>query len=63
MTLPDATVPPHWQPNAAVDDPDATTAKAEELGGAVLMDPMDVPKVGASPSSAIRKAPRSGYQA
>jgi hypothetical protein len=46
MTLPDATVPPHWQPYAAVDDPDATTAKAKELGGAVFMDPMDVPKVG-----------------
>jgi len=29
MTLPDATVPPHWQPYVAVDDPDATTAKAK----------------------------------
>jgi predicted enzyme related to lactoylglutathione lyase len=46
MTLPDATVPPHWQPYVAVDDPDATTAKAKELGGAALMEPMDVPKVG-----------------
>src|SRR3989442_645370 len=46
MTLPDATVPPHWQPYVAVDDPDATTAKAKGLGGAALMEPMDVPKVG-----------------
>ena len=46
MTLPDASVPPHWQPYVAVDDPDATTAKAEELGGVTLAEPMDVPKVG-----------------
>ncbi|HMI98358.1 MAG TPA: VOC family protein [Gaiellaceae bacterium] len=46
MTLPDATIPPHWQPYVAVDDPDATTEKAQELGGAVLMEPMDVPNVG-----------------
>jgi uncharacterized protein len=46
MTLADATVPPHWQPYVAVDDPDATTAKATELGGSVLAEPMDVPKVG-----------------
>jgi predicted enzyme related to lactoylglutathione lyase len=46
MNLPDDSVPPHWQPYVAVDDPDATTAKAKELGGAALMEPMDVPKVG-----------------
>jgi uncharacterized protein len=46
MTLPDATVPPHWQPYVAVDDPDVTTAKAKGLGAAALMEPMDVPKVG-----------------
>jgi uncharacterized protein len=46
MTLPDSTMPPHWQPYVAVDDPDATTAKAKELGGSALMEPMDVPKVG-----------------
>jgi predicted enzyme related to lactoylglutathione lyase len=46
MQLPDASVPPHWQPYVAVEDPDATTAKAKELGGAALMEPMDVPKVG-----------------
>ena len=46
MTLPDDSMQPHWQPYVAVDDPDATTAKAKELGGAALMEPMDVPKVG-----------------
>jgi predicted enzyme related to lactoylglutathione lyase len=46
MSLQDATVPPHWQPYVAVGDPDATTAKAKDLGGAVLAEPMDVPKVG-----------------
>ncbi len=46
MTLPDASTPPHWQPYVAVDDPDATTAKAKELGGTALAEPMDVPKVG-----------------
>ena len=46
MSLPDESVPPHWQPYVAVDDADATTAKATELGGSAVMEPMDVPKVG-----------------
>jgi predicted enzyme related to lactoylglutathione lyase len=46
MTLPDATAPPHWQPYVAVDDTDATTAKATELGGSTLAEPMDVPNIG-----------------
>ena len=46
MTLQDASIPPHWQPYVAVDDVDATTAKATELGGSALMEPMDVPTVG-----------------
>jgi predicted enzyme related to lactoylglutathione lyase len=46
MTLPDPSIPPHWQPYVAVEDPDAITAKAVELGGTVLAEPMDVPKVG-----------------
>jgi uncharacterized protein len=46
MAVPDPAIPPHWQPYVAVDDPDATTAKASELGGSVLMEPMDVPEVG-----------------
>ncbi len=46
MALPDESIPPHWQPYVAVADPDQTTAKAKELGGSALMEPMDVPKVG-----------------
>lgn len=46
MTLPDDSVQPHWQPYVAVEDPDSTAAKAKELGGSTLMEPMDVPKVG-----------------
>jgi predicted enzyme related to lactoylglutathione lyase len=46
MNLPDTSIPPHWQPYVAVEDPDATAAKANELGGSTLMEPMDVPKVG-----------------
>lgn len=46
MTPPDASIPPHWQPYMAVDDPDATAARAAELGGSVLAEPMDVPNVG-----------------
>jgi predicted enzyme related to lactoylglutathione lyase len=46
MTLPDQSIPPHWQPYVAVDDPDAIAAKAAELGGSVLAEPMDVPNVG-----------------
>ena len=46
MALPDASVPVHWQPYVAVEDPDATSAKAVELGGSVLIEVMDVPKVG-----------------
>ena len=46
MAVPDAAIPPHWQPYVAVEDVDATTAKAKELGGSVLAEPMDVPTVG-----------------
>ena len=46
MTLPDASMPPHWQPYVAVEDPDATSAKAVELGGKALLEPMDLPTVG-----------------
>jgi uncharacterized protein len=46
MALPDASMPPFWQPYVAVDDPDATVAKAKELGGALRLEPMDVPEVG-----------------
>jgi predicted enzyme related to lactoylglutathione lyase len=46
MSLPDASIPTHWQPYVAVDDPDRTTAKAIELGGSAVAEPMDVPNVG-----------------
>jgi len=46
MVLQDASTPAHWQPYVAVDDPDATAAKAKKLGGSTPMEPMDVPTVG-----------------
>ena len=46
MKMPDESLPPMWQPYVAVEDVDATAAKAAELGGSALMEPMDVPKVG-----------------
>ena len=46
MALPDDSIPAHWQPYVAVDDPDRTTARAAQLGGSVLVEPMDVAKVG-----------------
>jgi predicted enzyme related to lactoylglutathione lyase len=46
MAVQDESTPTHWQPYVAVDDPDATTAKAKELGGSALMEPTDVPNVG-----------------
>jgi predicted enzyme related to lactoylglutathione lyase len=46
MQAPDPSIPPHWQPYVAVEDPDATAAKAKELGGGELLEPMDVPEVG-----------------
>ena len=36
-------VPPHWNVNLRVEDPDATAARAAELGGSVLMPPTDTP--------------------
>jgi predicted enzyme related to lactoylglutathione lyase len=39
-------VPPNWIPYIAVDDCDATVAKTTELGGSVMMPPMDIPGVG-----------------
>lgn len=38
--------PPHWRIYVAVDDVDASAAKAEELGGKVCVEPMDIPNVG-----------------
>ena len=39
-------IPPHWMNYIAVEDTDATVAKAKELGGNVMMPPTDVPNVG-----------------
>jgi len=39
-------VPPHWSLYFAVDDCDATVAKAVELGGKVVTPPTDIPKTG-----------------
>jgi predicted enzyme related to lactoylglutathione lyase len=36
-------VPPHWNVNLRVADADAVTARAESLGGSVLMAPTDAP--------------------
>jgi len=34
-------VPPHWSVTFAVDDADASAARAEDLGGTILVPPMD----------------------
>jgi len=39
-------VPPHWLGVVEVADVDATVALSRELGGRVLMPPMDVPQAG-----------------
>jgi predicted enzyme related to lactoylglutathione lyase len=39
----DSDTPPHWSVTFAVDDADATAAKASELGGEVLVAPVDAP--------------------
>jgi predicted enzyme related to lactoylglutathione lyase len=36
-------VPPHWMTWFAVDDPDATVAKAKSLGATIPMEPADAP--------------------
>ena len=39
----DQDTPPHWSVTFGVDDADATAAKARELGGEVLLGPVDAP--------------------
>jgi predicted enzyme related to lactoylglutathione lyase len=46
--------PAHWSVTFAVDDTDATAAKAEELGGKVIMPPFDAPW--STPTYTIRVA-------
>jgi predicted enzyme related to lactoylglutathione lyase len=47
LKLPEgAPQPPNWLPYVAVDDADATVAKARALGGQIALPPMDIPDVG-----------------
>jgi predicted enzyme related to lactoylglutathione lyase len=48
MTVPPQAegTPPNWGCYVTVSDVDATAAKAEELGGKILMPPTDIPNVG-----------------
>lgn len=39
-------IPPHWAVYFAVNDADATAARATELGATVCVPPMDIPGVG-----------------
>jgi predicted enzyme related to lactoylglutathione lyase len=39
----DADVAPHWGVTFAVDDADAVAARAAELGGSVVLEPVDMP--------------------
>ena len=39
-------LPPHWRSYVAVDDVDASAARAEGLGGTVTFPPTDIPGVG-----------------
>ncbi|MDQ3766135.1 MAG: VOC family protein [Actinomycetota bacterium] len=39
-------VPPNWSVCFAIDDIDPTVSRAEELGGRIIVPPMDIPKVG-----------------
>jgi len=41
-----AEAPAFWGAYVTVEDCDATATKAKELGGNVLVEPMDIPKVG-----------------
>lgn len=41
-----AEVPSYWMSYITVDDVDAAAAKAKELGGQVIKEPMDIPNVG-----------------
>ncbi len=51
-------VPSHWMSYVAVDDIDASLAKAAELGGAIIVPAMDIPNTGrfgviSDPSGAV----------
>lgn len=38
--------PPHWMAHVRVTDVDKAAARARELGGRVLVEPTDIPKIG-----------------
>jgi predicted enzyme related to lactoylglutathione lyase len=46
IKMPDPSVPSMWVPYVAVEDVDATVAKAQELNGSTVIEGMDVPNVG-----------------
>jgi predicted enzyme related to lactoylglutathione lyase len=46
MANPSPEIPAYWTPYVGVADPDATAAKAKELGATVVVEPMDIPNVG-----------------
>ena len=46
MTPQHGEAPPHWLPYVLVDDCDLSAAKVTQLGGNILVPPMDVPNVG-----------------
>ena len=46
MKAPEVAVPTMWTPYVCVDDADATTARAKELGAMVIVPPSDIPDVG-----------------
>ncbi|MGB7922741.1 MAG: VOC family protein [Pyrinomonadaceae bacterium] len=46
MTPEQGNTPSHWMAYVAVDDVDASAKRVEELGGKVVMPPMDIPNVG-----------------
>ena len=48
MTEAHGDAPPHWLPYMLVEDCDASAAKVQEFGGALVVPPMDVPDVGKS---------------
>lgn len=39
-------MPSNWSTYVSVDDVDASAKRVEELGGSIVMPPMDIPKVG-----------------
>lgn len=53
-------VPPHWLPYTMVADCDVTAAKVVELGGKILMAPMDIEGVG---RFAVIQDPQGGVSA